>query len=233
MLVVFGTSRSRVDNFQRSLGRAMSQPPLDPRNDAELLAAHVAGDPESFGELFRRHQNRLWAVALRITRDPDEASDALQDAMISAFRRADTFRGNSKVSTWLHRIVVNSCLDQLRRKRSRPTVTMAERSETFTPDPRDPIGEHDTRMTVREALLQLPADQRSAVVLVDIEGWSVAGAAEILECPPGTVKSRCHRGRAKLAALLGNPERPEGVSGTDGDASKTSATEGRMASHDE
>ena len=215
----------------------MSQPVSDPRNDAELLAAHVAGDPESFGELFRRHQDRLWAVALRTTRNPDEASDALQDAMISAFRRADSFRGNSKVSTWLHRIVVNACLDQLRRKRSRPTVAMAEQSDTLTPDPRDPIGEHDTRMTVREALLQLPADQRAAVVLVDMEGWSVSGAAEILECPTGTVKSRCHRGRAKLAELLGNPDQPGAVSDSDGNESldgkpsKASEKEGRKASH--
>lgn len=209
----------------------MSQPVSDPRSDEELLAAHVAGDPESFGELFARHQDRLWAVALRTTRDPNEASDALQDAMISAFRKADTFRGKSKVSTWLHRIVVNACLDQHRRKRSRPTVAMAEQSEVLTPDPRDPIGEHDTRMTVREALLQLPTDQRAAVVLVDMEGWSVTGAAEILGCPTGTVKSRCHRGRVKLAELLGNPDSRGSVSNSDGKTPKASETEGRKASH--
>jgi RNA polymerase sigma-70 factor, ECF subfamily len=78
----------------------------DPRSDAELLGAHVGGDPTAFEELVRRHRDRLWAVALRTTGDPEEAADALQDAMLSAFRRAEQFRGDSAVTTWLHRIVV-------------------------------------------------------------------------------------------------------------------------------
>ena len=84
--------------------------------DHELLRRHVAGDAEAFGELFRRHRDRLWAVALRTVCDPDEAADALQDAMVSAFRRAADFRGESAVTTWLHRIVVNASLDRLRRR---------------------------------------------------------------------------------------------------------------------
>ena len=82
-------------------------------SDTELLRRHVAGDSDAFGELFRRHRDRLWAVALRTVCDPEEAADALQDAMISAFRRAGDFRGDSAVTTWLHRIVVNACLDRL------------------------------------------------------------------------------------------------------------------------
>src|SRR3984885_11497899 len=92
-------------------------------SDIELLRRHVAGDSEAFGELFRRHRDRLWAVALRTTGDPEEAGDALQDAMISAFRRAGDFRGDSAVTTWLHRIVVNACLDRLRRKAARPAAS--------------------------------------------------------------------------------------------------------------
>src|SRR5258707_2315844 len=84
-------------------------------SDADLLRRHVAGDPDAFGELFLRHRDRLWAVAVRTLADPEEAADALQDAMISAFRRAGSFRGDSAVTTWLHRIVVNACLDRLRR----------------------------------------------------------------------------------------------------------------------
>jgi RNA polymerase sigma-70 factor (ECF subfamily) len=202
----------------------MSNPVSDPRTDEELLRAHVAGDPQAFGELFGRHQDRLWAVALRTTRDPEEASDALQDAMISAFRRAETFRGNSKVSTWLHRIVVNACLDRMRSRRSRPTVPMSDHSEVLTPDPRDPIAEHETAMAVHGALAKLTVDQRAAVVLVDLEGWSVEGAAEILGCPPGTVKSRCHRGRTKLAQLLGNPDPAGPVTTTDLDDSRSGNT---------
>ena len=183
-------------------------------SDEELLARHVAGDPDAFGELFARHSERLWAVALRTTRDPEEAGDALQDAMISAFRRAETFKGQSKVSTWLHRIVVNACLDRMRSRRARPTVALPDQGAEFiTQDPRDPISEHETRLTIQEALQELPPDQRAAVVLVDLEGWSVDGAAEILQCPPGTVKSRCHRGRARLAQILRNPDPGQGVSG--------------------
>src|ERR1700750_273957 len=91
--------------------------------DHELLRRHVAGDADAFGELFRRHRDRLWAVALRTVCDPDEAADALQDAMVSAFRRAADFRGESAVTTWLHRIVVNASLDRLRRRAARPALS--------------------------------------------------------------------------------------------------------------
>src|SRR3954467_4010908 len=91
------------------------------RSDAELLAAHVEGDPEAFGELVRRHQHRLYAVAVRTVGDREGAADALQDALISAYRRAGSFRGDAAVTTWLHRIVVNACLDQLPPTRARPT----------------------------------------------------------------------------------------------------------------
>ena len=88
-------------------------------DDRTLLAAHIDGDPEAFGTLFGRHRDRLWAVALRTTGDPEEAADALQDAMIAAFRRAASYRGDAAVTTWLHRVVVNACLDRLRRRKVR------------------------------------------------------------------------------------------------------------------
>src|SRR6201986_4833292 len=91
--------------------------------DHELLRRHVAGDNDAFGELFRRHRDRLWAVALRTASDPEEAADALQDAMGPAFRRAADFRADSAVTTWLHRIVVNAALDRLRRRAVRPAIT--------------------------------------------------------------------------------------------------------------
>ena len=94
--------------------------------DADLLSRHVGGDPDAFGLLFGRHRDRLWAVAIRKLGDPEEAADALQDAMISAFRRAASFRGDSAVTTWLHRIVVNAALDRLRRKSARPTATSGD-----------------------------------------------------------------------------------------------------------
>jgi RNA polymerase sigma-70 factor (ECF subfamily) len=190
-------------------------------DDRSLLAAHVAGDPDAFGLLFHRHRDRLWAVALRTTGDREEAADALQDAMVAAFRRAESFRGDSAVTTWLHRIVVNACLDRLRRRKVRLADPLpddvddhADRGSTATADVVDPADvavDHERRADVRTALATLPAEQRAALVLVDMEGYSVEETAAILGCAPGTVKSRCSRGRARLLPLLaglaspGNP----------------------------
>lgn len=167
-------------------------------SDAELLAAHLAGDPDAFGEIYRRHRDRLWAVAMRTCGDREMAADAVQEAFIAAFRRAGSFRGESAVTTWLHRIVVNACLDRLRR--TRPTAELPELDLT---DGRDEHSDVVTRMAVHAALQQLPEGQRLALVLVDMHGVSVAEAAQILDCAEGTIKSRCARGRSALAAILG------------------------------
>ena len=182
----------------------MSDP--EQRTDAELIAAHVAGDPTAFEEIVRRHRDRLWAVALRTTGDPEEAADALQDALISAFRRADQFRGDSAVTTWLHRIVVNASLDRLRRRAVRFAQPLPDDNDDLpgavVADPTDHLDRRMTQLVVTAALAELPDDQRNAVLLVDVEGWSVEEAARMLDCPEGTVKSRCFRGRAKLAKRL-------------------------------
>jgi RNA polymerase sigma-70 factor (ECF subfamily) len=180
----------------------VSTPPLEgDRDDRALLAAHVSGDPSAFGELVARHRDRLWAVALRTLSDREEAADALQEACVSAYRGAAGFRGDAAVTTWLHRIVVNACLDRVRRGRARPTVPLdaVTGDVGVTTEITDSV---TTRLVVRAALAELPFDQRAAIVLVDLEGHSVAEAAEILEVAVGTVKSRCARGRARLAVLL-------------------------------
>jgi RNA polymerase sigma-70 factor, ECF subfamily len=173
---------------------------LADHTDAELLALHTSGDPDAFGEIFRRHKDRMWAVAIRTTRDPELASDAVQDAFLNAFRKADTFRGTAQVSTWLHRIVVNACLDRLRRVR--PTSDLADHDPV---EPRDHHHSVEVRMDVRAALDRLPEGQRLSLILVDMQGLSVAEAAAVLDVAEGTVKSRCARGRAAMAALLGAP----------------------------
>ncbi len=169
-------------------------------SDSELLRRHAAGDSEAFGELFRRHRDRLWAVALRTVCDPEEAADALQDAMVSAFRRAGDFRGESAVTTWLHRIVVNASLDRLRRKAARPVTSAGDDQalEALWAHDSDPAPATAVRLDVDAALRILPPQQRAALVLVDMLGFSVADAAVILETSPGTVKSRCARARARL-----------------------------------
>ncbi len=193
--------------------------------DRDLLAAHVAGNPDAFAELVRRHRDRLWAVALRTLGDPDEAADALQDALLSAFRRADTFRGDAAVTTWLHRIVVNACLDRLRRRKARPAEPLPDDPdrELALAGPADVADQRAVRLDVEAALATLPVEQRAALVLVDLHGFSVADAAAVLDCPVGTVKSRCARARVRLLPLLAHlvtGDTPDGMpSGPGGTAS--------------
>jgi RNA polymerase sigma-70 factor (ECF subfamily) len=187
----------------------LPEPAADPATDgdAALLAAHVGGDPNAFATLVHRHQNRLWAVALRMMRNPHDAADALQDAYLAAFRRADGFRGDAQVSTWLHRIVVNACLDRLRKQQRRqaeePLPADPDRTaELVAESAPDPVEQQELRDDLTAALAELNDDQRVALVLVDVEGYPVEEAAAILGVPAGTVKSRCARGRARLARLL-------------------------------
>ncbi|MFP5346947.1 MAG: RNA polymerase sigma factor SigM [Actinomycetes bacterium] len=193
--------------------------------DKDLLAAHLAGDPAAFPELVRRHQQRLWAVALRTLGDPDDAADALQDALLSAFRSAASYRGEAAVTTWLHRVVVNACLDRARRSRGRRTVPLPEAAPAA---PGDEPAEAELRVDLVRALARLPEHQRVAVVLVDLQDLSVAEAAAVLGVPPGTVKSRCSRGRAALAQLL----RP-GNRGAAGDVGPSKVRDRRHQTGDE
>ncbi len=197
-------------------------------SDVALIEAHLAGDPEAFGELFRRHRDRLWAVALRTTGNPEDAADALQDALVSAFRRAESFRGDAAVTTWLHRIVVNACLDRLRRRKVRAADPLPDDLEEQAargtvvagpeqgpdPGPEAQVLAGERRSLVLAALAELAPEQRAALVLVDMEGYPVAEAAAILEVPTGTVKSRCARGRARLGVLLAELAPPPRTPGT-------------------
>lgn len=168
------------------------------RNDAELLAAHVAGDRYAFEELFYRHQRQLYRIARITSRNPDDAADALQDAMLKAHRTAPAFRYDAAVSSWLYRIVVNACLDRLRRNKTRVAEALYEDLVPVV----DPAARVDTAIVVERALMRLPVEQRAAVVAVDMQGYSVAETALLLGVAEGTVKSRCSRARAKLAETL-------------------------------
>jgi RNA polymerase sigma-70 factor, ECF subfamily len=184
----------------------------DGRTDRDLIAAHVAGDPDAFTVLVRRHRDRLWAVALRTMRDREEAADALQDALLSAFRNASGYRGDAAVTTWLHRVVVNACLDRMRRRAVRPSVPLGD---TDVPTPTDEQSALENRLDVASALARLPEAQRTAIVLVDLQDLSVAEAAAALGVAEGTVKSRCSRGRVALARIFRgeDPEEPTAVGG--------------------
>lgn len=168
------------------------------RSDAELLAAHVNGERRAFDQLFRRHHRRLYQLARLTSATREDADDALQDAMLSAHRGAGSFRHDAAVSSWLHRIVLNACLDRLRRAQTRPAVPM--RDEYPVPDRTAQV---ETAIMVQRALLRLPVEQRATVVAVDMLGYSIADTARMLGVAEGTVKSRCARARARLARLLG------------------------------
>jgi RNA polymerase sigma-70 factor (ECF subfamily) len=196
---------------------------VEGEDDRALLARHVSGDRDAFGVLVARHRDRLWRVALRTLGDPDDAADAVQDALVSAYRAAASFRGEAAVTTWLHRITVNACLDLARRRSSRPTTALTEQTTAQAALVIAPFDATDTAASVLAALRRLPVDQAAAVVIVDVEGFSVREAAEILGAPEGTVKSRCARARARLAELLSdlapdtrgapNPVAPNPVAG--------------------
>lgn len=213
----------------------------DQVSDQALLERHTAGDPDAFGILVTRHRTRLWAVALRtLGGDREEAADALQDALVSAFRAARTFQGRAAVSTWLYRIVTNACLDRVRRDSTHPTVSLPEheRLQQLVPlqEPADvSLVRTETHQEVLAALRYLPHEQRAALVLVDMEGYSVSEAATVLDVAPGTVKSRRARGRAKLLPRLrhlrATRTAPSGTSSVEGAGKETSQALGRGGNH--
>jgi RNA polymerase sigma-70 factor (ECF subfamily) len=153
----------------------------------------------------------LHRLARLTSRSAEDAEDALQEAMVSAHRGAGSFRHDAAVSSWLHRIVVNACLDRLRRNKAHPTTALDDVYPVS-----DRTAQVETAIAVQRALMRLPIEQRAAVVAVDMHGYSVADTARMLGVAEGTVKSRCARARARLAANLGYlqsdtaPNRPAG-----------------------
>ncbi|MGN5237608.1 MULTISPECIES: RNA polymerase sigma factor SigM [unclassified Rhodococcus (in: high G+C Gram-positive bacteria)] len=177
-------------------------PDIGEMSDAELLSAHVGGDRAAFEALISRHRDRLWQVAKRTSYSDEDAADAMQDAMLSAHRMAATYRNDAAVRSWLHSIVVNACLDRIRRNRVRPSAARYPDGVEQIRDEHNRISDLEITLDVQAALFALPPEQRAAVVAVDVEGYSVKEAARRLGVPEGTIKSRCARGRKKLAFVL-------------------------------
>lgn len=178
----------------------------DTLSDGELLRAHLDGNPHAFRELAERHQSVMWAITYRILHSYDDAADAVQDALISAHQNAHRCRTEGSARGWLAKIVVNSCLDRCRRTKARPDTPVTDETIERLPTPRDPIAEHERNLDLWSAMELLPPPQRTAIVLVDMQGYPTQEVADMLGVPVGTVKSRCSRGRRQLAEVLG----PEG-----------------------
>lgn len=156
------------------------------------------GDQFAFERLAERHQDRLFTLAARVLGSPDDAADAVQEALLRAWLALPRFRSGSLFSTWLYRICVNAAHDQRSRRRAEPTEL-----EDVTADPRDRFLEHELSSELQRALNSLDEANRTAVVLYDVLGCSYAEISEITEVPEGTVKSRIYRGRVELARQLG------------------------------
>ena len=177
-------------------------------DDSSLVAAARGGDRAALEELLRRHQDRLYAVCRRLTGNDADAADACQDALIAIVGALPRYDARAAFGTWAYRIATNSALDELRRRRRRP-----EPAEAVAERPAgggDASSAVDARLDVDAALVMLPAEFRAAVVLRDLCDLSYDEIAEVLEIPPGTVRSRIARGRAALAEALDPGRNPQG-----------------------
>lgn len=172
--------------------------------DSELLARVVDGDHDAFNQIMRNHEDRVFSVCLRIMGNREQALDATQETFLTAFRKADQFKGNSALGTWIYRIAVNTCYDMLRKQKRRRTDPIPEHLDPADYSAEDAVQSAALRPEIRAALAAIPEDFRSAIVLSDIEGMGLPEVAEVLDIPVGTVKSRVFRGRRLLARELGN-----------------------------
>lgn len=185
---------------------------LESDRDEELIRRFRAGDASAFTALVERHQRRVYALCLRVLGDPDSASDVAQDTFLTVLRKLDGFRGEAAFTTWLHRVTMNACYDELRRARRRPMLHVAP-DEGAEPEPGQPIEDHadevGSTIDAAAALASIAEEFRIAVVLADVQDLPYERIAAILDVPVGTVKSRVHRGRVALARAMGlTPREP-------------------------
>lgn len=180
----------------------------DAERDEDLVRRFQAGEADTFTDLVRRHQQRVYSLCLRVLGegDADAAADVTQDAFIAVLRKLDGFRGDAAFTTWLHRVALNACYDELRRKRRRPMPHVVAADGT-QPEPGPPVLDHADEVAgtrdAATALNTIPEEFRIALVLADVQDMAYDRIAEVLDVPVGTVKSRVHRGRLALAAAMG------------------------------
>jgi RNA polymerase sigma-70 factor (ECF subfamily) len=195
-------------------------PEADPR-DEDLVRRYLEGDADAFAGLVRRHERRVYNLALRMTGSEEDARDATQDAFLSALRKLASFRGEAAFTTWMHRVTVNACYDVLRKKRREPMLDLGaddrERSGPEPPPAPDIADASDLSIDVQRALLAVPEDFRVVMILHDVRDLAQDDIASILGIAVGTVKSRLHRGRVALAKAMGiERERPAPRDPSDG-----------------
>lgn len=173
-------------------------------SDEALLRRYLAGDLRAFESLMEAHEQRVFAICLRIMRNREDALDATQETFITVLRKASSFEGRAAFSTWLYRVAVNTCYDQLRKKRRQPTSPLPAGYEPPDRATSGRLEAAELRPAIEDALANLPPEFGAAVILADLEGLPLRRVSEVLDVPLGTVKSRLFRGRRLLAAQLGN-----------------------------
>jgi RNA polymerase sigma-70 factor, ECF subfamily len=182
-------------------------------SDEDLVRRATAGDPSAFTLLMERHERRVYNLCLRMVGDVDDASDATQDAFLTAYRKLSSFRGEAAFTTWMHRVAVNASYDLLRKRGRAPILASSNdgpaEEERGAPAP-DHADETTDAIQVQRALLAIPEEFRAALILHDAQDVPVREVADILGVPVGTVKSRLHRGRVALARALGIGEPEQG-----------------------
>lgn len=192
-------------------------------DEQRLIQLATKGNQDALETLFARYSRPLYQTALRLMGNPQDAEDALQDGLLSAFRNLRRFEGRSQFSTWLTRIVINAALMRLRSQRAHPAtsldqedseqrdLTLAGTIPDHRPSPEETYAQKESFELFQTKLEGLPPALRSAVWLRDVEGLSTEEAAEVLGLSEGTLKSQLHRARGKLADLMSRVRRPLGA----------------------
>ena len=182
-------------------------------DEEKLIARAMRGDAAAFNELMAAHEKRMYAVALRMCANTEDAQDCLQEAMLRIYRGMDSFKGQASFATWIYRITMNTCLDELRRRKNRPNTSLDSLLDLGWSPP-DPAAspekqalQGELRAELARCMKELPEDMRAAVVLRDVEGYAYEEIAGILNINVGTVKSRISRAREKLREkIMARPE---------------------------
>lgn len=183
-------------------------------DESQVLAGLRRGDEDAFAQVYRRYGGRMLATARRLLRHDEDARDAVQEAMISAFRAAARFEGDAQIGTWLHRIVVNAALMRLRTRKRKPETSIEDLLPTYKADghrvlpaagepyPDDALEQAQLLAMLRACVHELPEMYRQAYVLRDMEDMSNEEVALALGITPNAVKIRVHRARQALMTLV-------------------------------
>ena len=177
-------------------------------DEHELIRRAGRGDSAAFETLMSAQEGRMYAVALRMCGNREDAQDCMQEAMVRVYRAISGFKGQSSFATWVYRITMNSCLDELRRRKARTSASLDAMLENgYSPSDETDTPEHhslqaEQKRLLEKAIADLPEDMRAAIVLRDIQGCSYDEIARVLNANVGTIKSRISRGRERLRSVL-------------------------------